>query len=179
MGILRYVHQVCSKTHCTSMGGTHLFLSKLNVFYLHTQYSICLRKNSIDGFRGGVPRMYVPPVQFLSHIFTTRKWSLGQGNIFAPVCHSVHRGEYLGRYTPSLGRYISLGRYPLQAGTPPGRYTPQAGSPPTSVHAGIRSTSGRYAFYWNAFLFIQFSGKIWPGNRPAPPRLANSGFTTE
>ena len=25
-------------------------------------------------------------------IFTTRKRSLGQGNIFAPVCHSVHRG---------------------------------------------------------------------------------------
>ena len=25
-------------------------------------------------------------------IFTTRKRSLGQGNIFTPVCHSVHRG---------------------------------------------------------------------------------------
>ena len=28
-------------------------------------------------------------------IFTARKRSLGQGNIFAPVCHSVHRGECL------------------------------------------------------------------------------------
>ena len=26
-------------------------------------------------------------------IFTARKRSLGQGNIFTPVCHSVHRGE--------------------------------------------------------------------------------------
>ena len=26
------------------------------------------------------------------HIFTARKRSLGQGNIFTPVCHSVHRG---------------------------------------------------------------------------------------
>ena len=49
-------------------------------------------------------------------------------------------GEYLGRYTP-------------QAGTPPrqvhplGRYTPQA-----TVHAGIWSTSRRYASHWNAFL---------------------------
>ena len=25
-------------------------------------------------------------------IITARKQSLGQGNIFAPVCHSVHRG---------------------------------------------------------------------------------------
>ena len=25
-------------------------------------------------------------------IFTARKRSLGQGNIFTPVCHSVHRG---------------------------------------------------------------------------------------
>ena len=27
-----------------------------------------------------------------SFIFTARKRSLGQGNIFTPVCHSVHRG---------------------------------------------------------------------------------------
>ena len=26
------------------------------------------------------------------HIITARKRSLGQGNIFTPVCHSVHRG---------------------------------------------------------------------------------------
>ena len=45
-----------------------------------------------------------------------------------------------------------LGRNtPPRTGTPPppllGRY-----NPPPSVHAGIRSTSGRYASYWNAFL---------------------------
>ena len=27
-----------------------------------------------------------------SKIFTARKRSLGQGNVFTPVCHSVHRG---------------------------------------------------------------------------------------
>ena len=26
------------------------------------------------------------------HVITTRKRSLGKGNIFTPVCHSVHRG---------------------------------------------------------------------------------------
>ena len=38
---------------------------------------------------------------------------------------------------------------------PPGRYTPQQVPPPgPATHAGIRSTSGRYASYWNAFLFL-------------------------
>ena len=49
--------------------------------------------------------------------------SCGQGNIFTPVCHSVHRG----------------GSASVHVGIPP---------PPR-----IRSTSGRYASYWNAFLF--------------------------
>ena len=140
-------------------------------------------------------------------IFTAHKRSLWQGNIFAPVCHSVHRGGYLGRYTPSRytpwvgtplagihppGRYTPsgrysppgqtqshLGRYTPWAGTLPGRYTPQAGTPlragtplagtptpwagtpqpppPSSACWEIRATSGRYASYWNAFLFTRSS----------------------
>ena len=44
------------------------------------------------------------------------------------------------------------------AGTPLGRYTLRAGTLPSdryplAVHAGMRSTSGRYASHWNAFLF--------------------------
>ena len=63
-----------------------------------------------------------------------------------------------GRYTPRAGT-PPLGRYTPWAGTPPsGRYTPgqvhpRAGTPPPTVHAGLRSTGGRYASYWNAFLF--------------------------
>ena len=44
-------------------------------------------------------------------MITARKRSLGQGNIFAPVCHSVHGGV-------------------------PGQVHPQAGTPPGAVHAG-------------------------------------------
>ena len=101
---------------------------------------------------------------------TARKRSLGQGNIFAPVCYSVHRGGSTwagtpsagtpnppppGRYTP-LGRYNPPGRYtPWQVHltgryTPrqvlPGRYTPWAGTPPgryTHPWAGT-PTLGRY-----------------------------------
>ena len=57
---------------------------------------------------------------------------LGQGNIFARVCHSVHRGGSTWAGTPPV------------AGTPPGRE--------------IRATSGRYASYWNAFLLNNNSG---------------------
>ena len=57
------------------------------------------------------------------HIFTARKRSLGQGNIFTRVCHSVHRGggvsvwchfllrESLSR--GSLSRGVSLREIPL------------------------------------------------------------------
>ena len=58
-------------------------------------------------------------------IFTTRKQSLGQGNIFTPVCHSVHRGEVLDQVSPRT-RYT-----PLDQVHPPGtRYTPGTRYPP-------------------------------------------------
>ena len=56
-------------------------------------------------------------------LITAHKRSLGQGNIFAPVCHSVHGGS-------------------TWADTPPGQV-----HPPPAMHAGIRLTSGRYASY--------------------------------
>ena len=95
-------------------------------------------------------------------------------------CSQMERGEYLGRYThwagTPPGQVHPPGRYtPGQvhppAGTPPtpgqvhpprqvhppGRYSPSqvhpspAGTPP-AMHAGIRSTSGQYASYWNDIL---------------------------
>ena len=64
-------------------------------------------------------------------IFTARKRSLGQGNIFAPVCHSVHRGICLSAFwdtTPPRSRYLPRDQVPPGA-DPPGR-------PPYAVHAG-------------------------------------------
>ena len=57
-------------------------------------------------------------------IFTARKRSLGQGNIFAPVCHSVHKGGSTWQAHPLTG-------------TPHGQVHPLP-----ALHAGIRSTSG-------------------------------------
>ena len=65
---------------------------------------------------------------------------LRQGNVFTPVCHSVHGGVC---HPP--GRHPHLGRHS------PGQTPPRADTP-CAVHAGIRPTSGRYASYWNAIL---------------------------
>ena len=99
--------------------------------------------------------------------------SCGQGNIFTPVCHSVHRGgmseaappgpdtpragtpqqvhHHLPDQTPRAGTPPGGPDTPPQDQTPPGRYTT---SPPLwEADASIRSMSSRYASYWNAFLF--------------------------
>ena len=41
--------------------------------------------------------------------------------------------------------------------TPPGPDTPLDQTPPPEADASIRSMSGRYASYWNAFLFVKVS----------------------
>ena len=89
---------------------------------------------------------------------------LQEGKTWAGTPPQVHP---LGRYTPQAGtpprqvhppgRYTPQAGTPTLAGTPPGRYNPLVGTPPThlaTVHAGIRSISGRYASHWNAFLLI-------------------------
>ena len=78
--------------------------------------------------------------------------SCGQGDIFRPVCHSVHRGGLLPGGSP-------VGRTPPPAGRtpPPAGRTPLPGSrhpPPRDADCSIRSTNGRHASYWNAFLFL-------------------------
>ena len=69
-------------------------------------------------------------------IFTARKRSLGQGNIFTPVCHSVHREEYWAGTPPDQVHPPGPGTpqdqvHPLGLGTSPRtRYTPGQGTPP-------------------------------------------------
>ena len=80
------------------------------------------------------------PYTFSLHYRPQR--SCGQGNIFTPVCHSVHRGGALPQ--------CMLGyQHPPDHTPPPPEQTPP---PPREADSSIRSTSGRYASYWNAFL---------------------------
>ena len=91
--------------------------------------------------------------------------SCGQGNIFTPVCHSVDRGGL----PPARENPPCHGEPPLPGRTPPARENPPClpgrpprdqtppppgpDPPPWEADCSIRSTSGRYASYWNAFLF--------------------------
>ena len=142
----------------------------------------------------------------LKDMFTARKRSLGQSNLFTPMCHSVHEGGEGGlAQLPPISRpgggQTPLGRpHPLDADpqgkpldadpqanlwmqTPPwgladpldadrcrvGQTPPGLGRPPPRVGQTlpqswadppglgrpphpIRSASGQYASYWNAYL---------------------------
>ena len=104
--------------------------------------------------------------------------SCGQGNIFTPVCHSVHRGGVLPQcmlgYHPPWDQADPPGsdppgtrQTPLDQTpppetrqTPPDQTPPQDQAdplPPREADSSIRSTSGRYASYWNAFLCVRNS----------------------
>ena len=119
-------------------------------------------------------------------LFTARKRSLGQGNIFAPVCHSVHGGVWYGGCLVSEGYLVSGGAWSQvvpglrwclvprggawswgvwSRGVPGPRGMPGLGGclilggawwrPPRDGHC-----CGRYASYWNAFLFALFLLKM-------------------
>ena len=129
-------------------------------------------------------------------LITARKRSLGQGDIFTPVCHSVHRGDVRG-CSRGGGRAWLLwggGMHGCSGGdvrgcsggacmiAPGGPAWLLLGGPVWLLWGGmrscsggacmvapgrgdmhgirrdteIRSMSGRYASYWNAFLFYLF-----------------------
>ena len=85
---------------------------------------------------------------------------LGQGYVFTGVCDSVNRGEGVWDTTPGQTPPPELCKglppdyvLPLELRTP-GLRTPRDYVPPRG-----RSMCGRYASYWNAFLFAFFLPK--------------------
>ena len=93
--------------------------------------------------------------------FYRRKRSLGQGNIFIGVSRILFTGGGLRQCM--LGCHPSGSRHPPHreqtplppAAHPPGSAHPREQTPPRSTaFCEIRSTRGRYASYWNAFLLI-------------------------
>ena len=60
-------------------------------------------------------------------------------------------------------------RPPKKEAPPRRRHPPKRETPLKEADSGIRSMSGRYTSYWNAFLFLcSFWQKIIPNNRLAP-----------
>ena len=121
--------------------------------------------------------------------------SCSQGNVFTPVCHSVHRGVRAssqearlppGKHAPpprsthpprkhvppSPGKHAPPGKHtphgsihPLEAHSPPPRKH-AAHPPPQEADSVIRSMSGRYSSYWDSFLFFLSFSLSLGVNRP-------------
>ena len=85
-------------------------------------------------------------------IITAPKRSLGQGNVFTSVCHSVQRGVCIQRGSASRG--ISIRGVCIQGVCIGGVCIPEAVYIHGIRYYGIRSTSRWYASYWNAFLLM-------------------------
>ena len=116
------------------------------------------------------------------HIFTARERSLGQGNIFGRVCQELcSQGGLpqcmLGYHTPP-DQAPPKTRHPPPPSRLPQTRPPQTRHPPDqaplrhrhpqdqppplrSACREIRSTSGRYASYWNAILLFLFLQVLW------------------
>ena len=77
---------------------------------------------------------------------------LRQGNVFTPMCDSVHGGVW---QTPPGEISIPPGQTPNPTGQtpPPGQTPPWADIPLGTPAPRGGHCSGRYASYWNAFLF--------------------------
>ena len=121
-------------------------------------------------------------ILLLLNYFYRPQRSCGQGNIFAPVCHSIHNVAGGGvsasvlagmphapsweqapgsRHTPgsrsppgcrSPWEQIPWSRHPLGADVPQSKQPQRADTPPREADSSIRSMSSRYASYVNAFL---------------------------
>ena len=77
------------------------------------------------------------------HFYYRPQRGCGQGYVFIRVCDSVNRG---GLPQCMLGYHPTTP--PAGSSHPPGSRYP----PPPGANSSIRSMSGRYASYWNAFL---------------------------
>ena len=77
---------------------------------------------------------------------------LTEGNVFTPVCDSVHGGRGVSvRGSLSWGVSVQMGLYPGGISVQGGVYVQEgslSGRPPRPT-----VKSGRYASFWNAFLF--------------------------
>ena len=130
-------------------------------------------------------RMFKVIYQNMRNIFhnATMHWflpptnKLGQGYVFTHVCDSVHRGSLPqcmlgyppgadtptpGADTPTPGADTPWSKTSPRSRPPKSSHPPGADTPRSSACWEIRTTSGRYASYWNVYLLKYFFWNIHP-----------------
>ena len=95
------------------------------------------------------PHKYRPQTKFAKVMFSQVS-VCPRGGAYSIACWDTHPQPRDQRQTPPWAD-TPWAETPW-VNTPLDRH-PHRQRPPCSVHAGIRSTSGRYASHWNAFLF--------------------------
>ena len=126
-------------------------------------------------------------------IFTARKRSLGQGNIFTPVRHSVHGGGGTWAGNPPVTKYTLLGPgtpprdqvHPRDQVQPPDQVHPSDQvQPPDQVHpSGPGTPSGTRYTPWTRYTPKDQVHPPGPGTPPRPgtpwdqvhPRAVHAG----
>ena len=94
-------------------------------------------------------------------IVTARKRSLGQGNVFTQVC-VLFCSQGVGFPACITGHMTIRVRIQGVSASRGRGLHPEVGRTPQPKYYGIQSTGGRYASYWNAFLFtIYFHSKLY------------------
>ena len=142
-----------------TQGANRLFLLTLQkqmhqVKFIGTNRIPCSgrSKEAPPGNTASATAVNVTVVSYVIYYWPHR--SCGQGYVFTRVCDSVNRG---GLPQCMLGYHAPWEQTPTTP-TPPEHTpprtdtTPGAYTPPSEADSGIRSMSGRYASYWNAFL---------------------------
>ena len=100
---------------------------------------------------------YRPQQSWAKVMFLQASVILSMGGGLPQCMLGYHHHHPPGADTPHQIRPPTGSRHPPQT-RPPSRHPPWSRHPPTAdsrkeADSGIRSTSGRYASYWNAFLY--------------------------
>ena len=137
---------VCSLKMCCDKGDKQVLCY---ITYTCTKHLLLLR-----GSRHIQQKLYLP---WVFAIFTARKRSLGQGNDFKPVVHSIHGKGCIMSFSVSGPMFLPGGS--LSGGLcQEGRGAVSGGGLCQEIPPIVQWTSGWYASYWNAFLLCHFSG---------------------
>ena len=105
----------------------------------------------------------------MKEIYYRPQRSCGQGNIFTPVCHSVHRGGVCLSYQTPPSRHPPGADTPPREQTPPGADTPQSKHPLEQTPPQSRHTPPQEQTHTPQEQTPPGADTPWSRHHPPPP----------